>query len=243
MCEQSMQRSELQLHTVMSADTSVLTVRQALETAVILGYKALAITDRNSVQSFYSAALYYQQLHTALKLIYGAELANSDGCYTVLVKDTEGLKALYRLISGNEITPREREHLLFGSGNHNGALYGAVANGLNREELIQLAEEYDYIELYVGQGGYTHQEINKKLYALGEKLSIPVVAVGGCHYATADDVFNHSNPVLKAQEWEESARITRYNKAEILEKVPETTYNFIIEDNGNFYLESVSVGK
>ena len=180
MCEQPMQRSELQLHTVMSADTSVLTVRQALETAVILGYKALAITDRNSVQSFYSAALYYQQLHTALKLIYGAELANSDGCYTVLVKDAEGLKALYRLISGNEITPREREHLLFGSGNHNGALYGAVANGLNREELIQLAGEYDYIELYVGQGGYTHQEINKKLYALGEKLSIPVVAVGDC---------------------------------------------------------------
>lgn len=126
------------------------------------------------------------------------------------------------------------------------------------EVIYEYDEQNGYVKKeHSGHGGagslgaeifYVSSEVNgnkvkfvtKNVY---ERFCSDICGPIDAYYATADDVFNHSNPVLKAQEYEESARITRYNKNEILEKVPETTYNFIIEDNGNFYLESVSVGK
>lgn len=59
------------------------------------------------------------------------------------------------------------------------------------------------------------------------------------YYGTVEDVFNHKNPVLVAPEYSDEARIYRDNLDEVLSKVDEVTYNFIIEDDGNFYLESV----
>ena len=126
------------------------------------------------------------------------------------------------------------------------------------EVIYEYDEQNGYVKKeHSGHGGpgsleaeifYVSSEVNgnkvkfvtKNVY---ERFCSDICGPIDAYYATADDVFNHSNPVLKAQEYEESVRITRYNKAAILEKVPETTYNFIIEDNGNFYLESVSVGK
>ena len=185
--DRTMRRSELQVHTVASADTSVITPRDAIQAAVAMGYKAVAITDCNCVQSYYSVARGHQRYGRDMKLIYGAELSDDKGSFTVLVKDRLGMKALYRLISGKTITPEERTHLLIGSSHHHGELYRAVANDLNEEETAEIAKEYDYIELYVGQDGHTHREINKKLYTLGKSLSIPVVAVGGCHYVSPED--------------------------------------------------------
>ena len=49
MNKKNMQRSELQLHTIASENVSVLTPQEIIEEAVKRGMKAVAITDRNSV--------------------------------------------------------------------------------------------------------------------------------------------------------------------------------------------------
>ena len=82
--------------------------------------------------------------------------------------------------------------------------------------------------------------ITKNLY---ERFCSDICGPMDAYYGRVDDVFENKNAVLKAENGQEEAKITRWNKDEVLEKVPETTYNFIIEDNGNFYLESVFVGK
>lgn len=63
------------------------------------------------------------------------------------------------------------------------------------------------------------------------------------YYATPSDAYDQKNAIYKAENGAEEVKIYRWNKDEILAKVPETTYNFIIEDNGNFYLESASIDK
>lgn len=82
--------------------------------------------------------------------------------------------------------------------------------------------------------------ITKNLY---ERFCSDICGPMDAYYGRVDDVFENKNAVLKAENGQEEAKITRWNKDEVLEKVPETTYTFIIEDNGNYYLESVSISK
>ena len=49
-------RVELCLHTTMSDDASLITPKSLLEAAANCGIKAVAITDKNSVQSFQEVA-------------------------------------------------------------------------------------------------------------------------------------------------------------------------------------------
>lgn len=178
-------RVELRLHTALSDDVSLITPRAAVQEAVRRGLKAIAITDKNSVQSFYEVAWCREKYGKELKVIYGAELCGISGVTaTVLIKDQKGLKPLYRLLSGKAITPEQRGHLLFGA-NDQSSLHQAASDGADAETLQQLAADYDYIELITSDNPYG-QETNQRLYALGKHLGKPVVAVGNCHYLNAN---------------------------------------------------------
>ena len=182
MNKKNMQRSELQLHTIASENVSVLTPREVIEEAVNRGMKAVAITDRNSVQCFYSMEWLVQKHEKDIKVIYGVELPRASGDnVTVLVKDQAGLKPLYKLVSGKVISEEERKHLLFGAHDPSN-LHQAVQDGSGAKTLSQLAAEYDYIELRVKGNSPEDCELNRQLYTLGKKLGKPVVAVGNCKY-------------------------------------------------------------
>ncbi len=185
--QKKMERVELQLHTTMSNEISLIRPKDVVMGAMRHGMKAIAVTDLNSVQNFYEIARCQKEWDNDLKVIYGAELVHNDAATTVLVKNQEGLKPLYKLISGKTITAQERQHLLFGV--HDPKLMReldmAGYEG-NSEELCRLVEDYDYIELRTGDGR-THQVLNQRLYHLGKKLGKPVVAVGNCHYLSPED--------------------------------------------------------
>lgn len=179
------QRVELHLHTTASDALSVITPREAIETAIRMGHRAIAFTDLNSVQSFAEITHWHIKYRDQIKVIYGVELYLDGHQTTILVKNQAGIKALYEVISTGEITPAQRENLLIASGYCDGDLYDAVF-GQTHQLLEEIASKYDYIELPPVIYGFPRDTI-QRLYALGKKLDIPVVAVSNCTYITPQD--------------------------------------------------------
>lgn len=130
----------------------------------------------------------------------------------VLVKNEQGLKDLYRIISESETTylspqsglnpptplcPREflqenRSNLLLGSACFNGRVFEMAMNG-TQKELEEEMKFYDYIEIQpkenyswlIGMEEISEErlmDILKRIVQTAKKLGKMVVATGDCHY-------------------------------------------------------------
>ena len=196
------ERVELHLHTKLSDDVSVIEPAEAIRYADIQSHKAVAFTNLNNVQDFpVIAEAYEKYADSDIKVIYGAEVRymseNGKSQYgiTILVRNQAGVKELYRIISSMrsdgefdnlvslDVVKRNRENLLIGSCGNVGELYELVANGADLEHT---ASFYDYFEIYPA-GDEEEREVNKKIYELGIRCGIPVVAAGNCHYLRRED--------------------------------------------------------
>ena len=211
-------RVELHLHTKMSALDGAVDIEPLIRLAAEWRHPAVAITDHGVVQAFPEA---YQAAKAAgIKLIYGMEgyLAESPDkssrTYHVilLARNRTGLVNLYKLVSISHLQyfyrrpriPREvlqahREGLWIGSACEAGELYQAILNGRPEEELLKIADFYDYLEIQplantrflLDEGRMKSEEelreINRRIVALGERLGKPVVATGDVHFLLPED--------------------------------------------------------
>lgn len=131
---------------------------------------------------------------------------------TILVKNSFGLKNLYKLVSFSHLnnfyrSPRvlksllqkHRQGLLIGSGCNKGELFDAVSSGVDFKSLEKIAGFFDFLEIQpvknfnylVNSNKFENylqlQEVNKIIFKLGKQLKIPVVATGNVHYLNKND--------------------------------------------------------
>lgn len=203
MNDSTQERIELNLHTNVSDDVSAITPREAIETAVKLGHRAVAITNLNSVQDFPELENCRRRYGNNIKVIYGAQVHYLKGETTyamaLLAKNDDGLKGLYRILSSMreyekckvvdwQVIEDNRKNLLCGC---DCAMMTELKASVmfsegTSEQHAQIAKIYDYIAL----APYDYPEekdINQRLYAIGKASGIPVVAVGNCHYVDQKD--------------------------------------------------------
>ena len=134
----------------------------------------------------------------------------------ILAKDYPGLRNLYKLITLSHLSylhgsgvharpliPRSilqelREGLLLGSACEIGELYQAIEQGKSEEELLNIANFYDYLEIQpLGnnaflerEGRFTHEQLiehNKLIYRLAKKLGKLCVATCDSHFLNPED--------------------------------------------------------
>lgn len=147
---------------------------------------------------------------------------------TILVKNYEGLKNLYKLVSMSNLDyfykkpkiPKSlfrkySEGLILGSSCEEGELYRAIIDGYSETEIKQIATFYDYLEIqptsnnmYMIRDGKVKdveelQDINIKIAKLGEKLKKLVVATSDTHFLNKqDEVYRR---ILMAEQYYENA--------------------------------------
>ncbi len=210
-------RVELHLHTKMSFLDSVLDLEQTIAQVARWEHPAVAITDHGVVQSFPEAYRLGKKYN--VKIIYGMEayLVDDDKKgrsfhAVLLVKNLEGLRNLYKLVSISHLKyfyriPRipksklieNRAGLLLGTACEAGELYQALLAKKSEKEIEKIADFYDYFEIQpldnnaflIETGAVSGKkeiiQINKRIYELSKKLDKRCVFTGDVHYLHPED--------------------------------------------------------
>lgn len=163
----------------------------------------------------------------------------------LIAKTTVGLKHLYKMVSyahlehlrGVPQIPRSlllfhRQDVIVGSACEAGELFRAVLEKKPHGEIVSVAREYDYLEVQpIGNNEFLVRnetvkddeglrDLNREIVALGEELSIPVVATGDAHFMDPEDSIYRAI-VMSAREFkdaEQQAPLYFHTTDEMLEE-------------------------
>ena len=162
------ERVEIGCYTKMSEMKGISSVKEYIDEAKKRGWKAIGISDINSVQAFVEAQEYLERdEENQLKIIYGVkarfiddENLNEINNIIILVKEQKGLKNLYTILSnafsnkpeGENLIYRSqldkyRDGLLYGTFGLNGEVYKKLYYKEQNEQLDEKIKYYDFIQI------------------------------------------------------------------------------------------------
>ncbi len=223
-----MDRIELHTNSIWSKELALSDPAQIVSMCAKYGCKAVAITDRNSVQGYMDAE--QEAVQKGVTLIYGltVDCVDADDRYavTLLAKNEQGREQIFDLIKqlhrkepalGLYVTRAEldahREGLLFGASAVDGQLVRAIQLQKSERTLQAAAQTYDYIELPLEP-----YDVSAKLCQLAHNCGIPLCAVQcSSLYNGRDEVFRHIYQALALHEGI-CANATMYLSGEELEQ-------------------------
>ena len=219
----AVKRVELHAHTQMSAMDSVVPTEKLIQRAARWGWDAVAITDHGVVQAFPDAMNIVSKDKLDIKIIYGMEGYLTIGDHKqhqtnhiiILAKNLEGLHNLYQLVSLSHLRffhyqPRipknilneYRKGLILGSACEAGELIRAIVANRSEEELLAIADFYDYLEIQpIHNNDFLLREeefsnvntdedlrnINRKVAELAKKLGKMLIATCDVHFLDPED--------------------------------------------------------
>jgi DNA polymerase-3 subunit alpha (Gram-positive type) len=221
-------RVELHLHTKLSLD-GLIDLEQVIKTAAKWKHPAISITDHGVIQAFPKIQDLARKYHQ--KVIYGMEgyliekipenIDTDRQKYLhiiILAQNMTGLRNLYRLVTLSHlkfyrkrpllpkpILEELHEGLLYGSACVVGEFFQGVLEGKSDEELMKIAEFYDYLEVQpLGNNEFLlHddrypqiktkkdlEDLNRRVIEIGDKMGKPVCATSDAHYLFQEDRIN-----------------------------------------------------
>lgn len=212
-------RVELHAHSNMSEMDGVTPAAALIMRALEWGHKAVAITDSGNVCAYPEMMRAVERLRENsknIKVIYGMEayfVNDSDPsddinglpvyCISILVKNKQGLKNLYKLVSLSDtkylrripripltVLREHREGLLIGSGCSKGELFRALLDEKARTDIDKLAAFYDYFEIQPTEDEKL-KAVNKKITELADRHGKLCAAVGDVRFKDKEDAILH----------------------------------------------------
>jgi DNA polymerase-3 subunit alpha (Gram-positive type) len=226
-------RVELCTRTIMNSYNNVPT-EELVDHVSQWGHNAIAITNKDVVHTIPEA--YEVGKRKGIKIIFGATinlipdskpLSEDHAFYssaTLLAKNRAGLKNLYRIISlaytehfhtsmpfvPQSVLDKHRDGLLVGAAAFDGGVYAGLNIRLTQDEILSFAEYYDYLEVAPFESDTDNIAVTK----IGEKLKIPVVAVGVVHYI--DDFGKKTHRMLQVHQDYGGGYTKRHSKLHFL---------------------------
>ena len=221
-------RVELHLHTKMSLD-GLIDAEKAIQTAARWKAPAIAVTDHGVIQAFPKIQDYAKKYNE--KVIYGMEgymieelpedIDTDRQKYShiiILAKNMTGLHNLYRLVTFSclkyykkrPLLPKAllkefHEGLLYGSACVMGEFFRGVLAEKSDEELLKIAEFYDYLEVQpLGNNAFLMaddkyakintvkdlQDLNRRVIEIADKAGMPCCATSDAHFLFQEDQIN-----------------------------------------------------
>ena len=195
-------RVELCCHTKMSKLQGINEEKEYIEEAIKRGYKAIAITDTDSTQSFFEIEKYLKQYgnDNKIKVIYGAEMhfkvsEEFDKVYTIYiyVKEQTGLKNLYKLIAKAYRNIKNGMPIIYKNDlleNREGLLYAAIGNqsevyqNIENSNVNKILAFYDFIGIEPNE---SNKNINIKINELCIENNKLLIGTSECNFINKED--------------------------------------------------------